>query len=170
MMKNKNNYHIEIQSIYPFPKRMWLEILSTILQILEEKRNFSLKNCILNLIVIKDNDMILYNHEQMNAYGPTNILSFPEEETKTFYGKQNTYIEKQRSNLGTLILSSQTLMREAFLYGQKPQEHAIRLLCHGIAHLLGYDHSEEMFELTDFLELEIAKHKLEYSFIPIWSL
>ncbi len=169
-MKKKNNYHINIQSFPPYPKKMWQELLYLMLQILEEKKDFSFKNCILNLIVVKDNDMLYYNHEQMNAYGPTNILSFPEEEMQIFYGKTKNIIKKQKINLGTLILSSQTLMRESFLYGQNPQEHVIRLLCHGLAHLLGYDHGDEMWELTDFIENEMQKQYLTYSFIPTWSL
>ena len=169
-MTINNNYHINIQSIPPYPKKMWKELLYTMLTILEEQKEFSFKNCILTLIVVKDNDMIFHNHEQMNAFGPTNILSFPEEDTQTFYGKTKNNIQKHKTNLGTLILSSQTLMRESFLYGQNPQEHVIRLLCHGLAHLLGYDHGDEMWELTDFIENEMQKKQFKYSFIPTWSL
>ncbi|GFM35633.1 rRNA maturation RNase YbeY [Desulfovibrio psychrotolerans] len=52
-------------------------------------------------------------------------------------------------HIGWLALSLETTVREAHLYGQDISEHAIRLLAHGILHLAGYDHSEEMFSLTE---------------------
>lgn len=52
-------------------------------------------------------------------------------------------------HMGWLALSLETTVREAHLYGQNVSEHAIRLLAHGILHLAGYDHSEEMFSLTE---------------------
>ena len=114
--------------------------------------------------------MISYNKEQMNAYGPTNILSFPENDSKTvFIGKAQSAIMKNRSSLGTLILSIDTLLREAYLYGQNPQTHAVRLLAHGLAHLLGYDHGKEMWELTDFLEDNFSRQEYSHTITPFWS-
>lgn len=166
----KNRYDIKIDSFPPYPKKIWEEILVLFLGLLETHKNFSFKNCTLTLLVVKDNDMIFYNKEQMNAYGPTNILSFPENDIKTvFVGKVQPAIMKKRSCLGTLILSIDTLLREAYLYGQNPQTHAIRLLAHGLVHLLGYDHGKEMWELTDFLEDNFSQQEYSHTIIPFWS-
>jgi probable rRNA maturation factor len=43
-----------------------------------------------------------------------------------------------------LALSLPTLAREAFLYGQDPAEHMLRLLSHGLLHLAGFDHGPAM--------------------------
>ena len=42
------------------------------------------------------------------------------------------------------MFSLDTLRRECLLYGQEPAEHALRLLAHGMAHLCGLDHGEQM--------------------------
>lgn len=176
----KNKYILTIVSIVPYPKRMWEEILVCFLDRLETQKNFSFENCALTLLVVKDNDMIFYNQEQMGVYGPTNILSFPEDDSNAVFlsshssganvfGIQHAAVKKQRSVLGTLILSMDTLLREAHIYGQNPHKHAIRLLAHGLAHLLGYEHGDDMWELTDFLESSLSTQALIYTLTPFWS-
>ena len=77
------------------------------------------------------------NSSFLQCDGPTNILSFPATEDGT------------SQNIGWLALSMDTLERECLLYGQERTEHALRLIAHGLLHLAGYDHGEEMFALTD---------------------
>jgi len=52
-------------------------------------------------------------------------------------------------HLGALALSLDAVAREAFLYGQDPVEHGLRLLAHGLAHLAGYDHGPDMDAFAD---------------------
>lgn len=42
--------------------------------------------------------------------------------------------------LGDLVISVDTLLRQAKEYGVTPKEELLRLLIHGTLHLLGYDH------------------------------
>ncbi len=166
----KNRYNLTIETIVPYPQRMWKEILTSFLELLETQKKFSFENCTLTLLVIKDNDMIFYNKEQMGVYGPTNVLSFPEDDSNAIFpGTKKVGIKKNRTRLGTLILSIDTLLREAFVYGQNPHTHAVRLLAHGLAHLLGYDHGEDMWELTDFLENSLSTQEQLYTLTPLWS-
>ncbi len=51
--------------------------------------------------------------------------------------------------LGSMVLSVDTLAREAFLYGQDPAAHLARLLAHSLLHLAGVAHGEEMEERTE---------------------
>ena len=81
------------------------------------------------------------NSSFLQCDGPTNILSFPATEDGT------------SQNIGWLALSMDTLERECLLYGQERVEHALRLIAHGLLHLAGYDHGEEMFALTDIAVL-----------------
>lgn len=53
------------------------------------------------------------------------------------------------SNLGWLALSCETMQRECFLYGQSPPEHTLNLLAHGLAHLFGYEHGQDMYDLSE---------------------
>ena len=88
------------------------------------------------LIVAGDGDIASVNLRNLGCSGPTNILSFPGE----------------AGELGTLFLSADTLERESVLYGQDVTVHARRLLAHGMAHIMGFDHSPEMDEFCAWLE------------------
>lgn len=88
------------------------------------------------------------NSSFLQCDGPTNILSFPATEDGTSH------------NIGWLALSMDTLERECLLYGQERVEHALRLIAHGLLHLAGYDHGEEMFALTD-VALEAGTNTLK---------
>ena len=80
------------------------------------------------LHLLDDASIGVANRRGLGCTGPTNVLSFP--------GGSDTP--------GTLLFSLDTLHRECLLYGQEPAEHALRLLAHGMAHLCGLDHSEQM--------------------------
>lgn len=88
------------------------------------------------LIVAGDGDIAEVNARNLGCSGPTNILSFPGD------GEM----------LGMLFLSADTLEREAVLYGQDVEAHARRLLAHGMGHIVGFDHGEEMDEFCAYLE------------------
>lgn len=89
------------------------------------------------LKLVDDGEIARLNHMFMGCTGPTNVLSFPAEE------------EGEAASLGSLALSVDALSREVDLYGQSPVGHLARLLAHGVLHLAGYDHGEEMYDLTD---------------------
>ena len=59
---------------------------------------------------------------------PTNVLSFPQTGGRL---------------LGDVILSAETLKREAGLADKPLEDHMAHLLIHGYLHLLGYDHEGE---------------------------
>lgn len=88
------------------------------------------------LIVTDDGGISSVNAHNLGCTGPTNILSFPGE------GRQ----------LGTLVLSAETLERECMLYGQDISVHARRLLAHGMGHIAGFDHGSEMDAFCSALE------------------
>jgi probable rRNA maturation factor len=90
----------------------------------------------MELVLVPDGAMEELNRKHLHLPGPTNILSFPA-------GKDFP---------GSLVLAPETMRRECFLYGQNPQEHVLRLLAHGLAHLLGREHGPEMDRLTALME------------------
>ena len=85
---------------------------------------------------LRDGDMAVENAAHMGCPGPTNVLSFP----------------GGGDMPGTLLFSVDTLYRECLLYGQPPQEHAIRLLAHGMGHLMGLDHGPAMDAVCALME------------------
>lgn len=92
-----------------------------------------------------DAGMSKANQAFRGLVGPTNVLSFPSGEAPG-----------PGACLGDLVLSVDTLAREAFLYGQDPAEHTVRLLAHGVLHLAGLEHGEEMDALTEAAVAAVA--------------
>lgn len=87
-----------------------------------------------DLRIVDDREMAELNGQFMGCLGPTNVLSFPSAE---------------KPWLGDLVLSAETLAREAFLYNQDIHAYTVRLLAHGLLHLMGHDHGPEMDGLTE---------------------
>ena len=88
------------------------------------------------LVVAGDAAVAALNAERLGCTGPTNILSFP----------------GSPGELGELFLSAETLERECVLYGQEPRRHAVRLLAHGMGHIMGFDHGADMYAFCEELE------------------
>jgi len=116
---------------FPLSRREISALMADILAVL------GLIGARLSLTLLDDAAVAVINREHLRGDGPTNILSFPEEDPE------------RPADLGELFLSVDTLAREAYLYGQDPARHLARLLTHGILHLAGYDHSHEMDALTE---------------------
>jgi len=75
---------------------------------------------------------------------PTNVLSFPDE--GEFPGNGESWQNGppgQPLHLGDIILSRQTVMREAQEQAIALHHHLAHLVIHGVLHLLGHDHMEE---------------------------
>ncbi|HIE59380.1 MAG TPA: rRNA maturation RNase YbeY [Persephonella sp.] len=111
----------------------------------------NLKNVELS-IVLTDNETIKQiNKEWRNKDKPTDVLSFPINDNP--FGYKYTI-------LGDVIISVPFAKNQAKEIGLTEKEEILRLLAHGILHLLGYDHetNEEdakvMFDLQD----KIFKH------------
>lgn len=75
----------------------------------------------------------------MGGVGPTNVLSFPARESD----------HDARGRLGSIVISVDAVLREAFLYHQPPRDHFIRLLTHAVLHLAGFEHGEIMEDMTE---------------------
>ena len=60
--------------------------------------------------------------------------------------------------LGDIVMSIDTLMREAKEQKKSLENHYVHLLCHGVLHLLGFDHidDDEANEM-EFFEIEILR-------------
>jgi probable rRNA maturation factor len=68
---------------------------------------------------------------------PTDVLSFPAEETIEEDGEE-------RYLAGDIIISLETVPRNAREFGTTLDEEMKRLLLHGVLHLAGHDHEHEL--------------------------
>ena len=134
----------------------------------------------MELLVVDEAYMENLNRERMNCPGPTNVLSFPAAAPLLRSGAGSTAClplapclacETTPLFLGSLVLASHTMRREAFLYGQEPEAYCIRLLAHGFAHLLGLDHGQEMDAVANALERAAThfENALAGGFTPAWT-
>lgn len=83
------------------------------------------------------------NLAYLDCPGPTNILAFPP------FGGFGPGLGTGSPGTGLLLLSLDAVVRETLLYGQDLEEHTLRLLAHGMAHVAGYDHGSEMDAVAD---------------------
>lgn len=79
-----------------------------------------------------DAGIALLNEQYRKKSRPTDVLSFPMQETGL--------PEIQPQLLGDIVISLETAGRQAQQHGVDLYEELAFLLTHGILHLLGYDH------------------------------
>ncbi|MBQ6847520.1 MAG: rRNA maturation RNase YbeY [Clostridia bacterium] len=76
------------------------------------------------------------NREHRNIDSSTDVLSFPLGEN----GVYDANPETGASMLGDIVISVETAMRQADLYGHSLEREIAFLTVHSMLHLLGYDH------------------------------
>ncbi|MES2906280.1 MAG: rRNA maturation RNase YbeY [Pseudomonadota bacterium] len=82
-----------------------------------------------SLLLADDAEIALYNEQWRGKAMPTNVLSFPSAPQARAAGF-----------LGDIVMSYETLQREAQEQQKSLQNHALHLFVHGLLHLLGHDH------------------------------
>jgi probable rRNA maturation factor len=88
------------------------------------------------------------NEQYRQKLGPTNILSFPFEVPRGM----------QMDLLGDLVICA-PLVKKEVRQQQKLQDHWAHIIVHGVLHLLGYDHIEEVEAgQMEALEIDILQH------------
>jgi probable rRNA maturation factor len=94
-------------------------------------------------ILLTDNQAIqCFNRDFRSKDEPTDILSFPFH-TDLQPGQQIIIESEDDKNIGDLIISLEYINALCEEENKTINEHLRTLLCHGICHLLGYDHYTE---------------------------
>jgi pyridoxine 5-phosphate synthase len=119
--------------------------------------NWLLKQCgvadhTVSILLVNDSNICQLNKRYRNKNQPTNVLSFPFAE-----GADQSLSSFPLKELGDIVISVDTTLRESIEYGQSIYDRFAWLLTHGILHLLGYDHekssnhAKEMFKKEKYL-------------------
>lgn len=91
------------------------------------------------LAVVLSDDPLLrelnLRHRQVDA--PTDVLSFPADEGEAFPAP-----EGEPRYLGDIVVSVESVERQAAEAGLLASEELAHVVLHGLLHLLGYDHEE----------------------------
>lgn len=99
-------------------------------------------DALLEFALVDEAEMARLNEENLSCAGPTNVLAFPAGNSGPRFGSGAGF----RPGAGLLAMSPWTMRREAMLYGQDLAAYTLRLLAHGLAHLLGHEHGPAMDE------------------------
>ena len=103
----------------------------------------------LGITIMDDPGIRALNRDHRGIDRPTDVLSFPLDKP----GPGRTV--PAGGLLGDIVLSGETVLREAGGLGRTPADHLTHLVIHGMLHLLGYDHGTAC-ETERMEELEIA--------------
>ena len=98
--------------------------------------------------IVDEDEMIEFNEQYRNKQGLTNILSFPFEVPEMV----------DSSLLGDLLVCAPVIENEAELQNKVLVHHWAHMIVHGVLHLLGYDHINDLeAEEMEALEIKILK-------------
>lgn len=75
------------------------------------------------------------NRDYRNVDRPTDVISFAMQDDDS-----NILIEEEKNELGDIFINTQAILDQAKEYGHSPRRESCFLFCHGLLHLLGYDH------------------------------
>jgi probable rRNA maturation factor len=89
----------------------------------------------LTLVLTGDEQVQALNREFLDINQPTDVLSFPAEETDP---------ETGRAYLGDIVISLQRAAEQAETNGHAVEAEVQLLVVHGVLHLLGHDHAEDV--------------------------
>ncbi len=88
----------------------------------------------LSLVICGDETIAALNGQWLGRVGPTNVLSWAQDEGEG--GGPGPHL------MGDVVVSADTAAREAAEHGLDANEHLMRLIIHGILHLLGHEHEQ----------------------------
>ena len=102
----------------------------------------------LAIVFVDEGAMEALHVQWMDEPGPTDVLSFPMDELRPGTEDEPT----PAGLLGDIVVCPQVAIAQAQEAGHSPLEEMQLLTCHGLLHLLGFDHAEpeeekEMFDL-----------------------
>ena len=89
----------------------------------------------LSIVLVGDDRMRELNREWRGKDSPTDVLSFPQLDGNAFGAPALM--------LGDVVISTDTLRRQATAGGWTDAEELSRLLLHGVLHLLAHDHEND---------------------------
>ncbi len=125
--------------------------LSAVLNAIAKQENSQPKNFELSVLLTNDAEIQDLNKEYRQKDTPTNVLSF---ESGYSLDLQKGDQAPAPIPLGDLVLSYETLKKEAEFQHKSFQDHLTHLLIHGLLHLFGFDHEDES-EADEMEHLEI---------------
>jgi probable rRNA maturation factor len=108
----------------------------------------------LTLAFVRDEVIRSLNRKFRGKDSATDVLSFPA------FDEQDELPATERGNLGDVVISADTALRQARESGHSFEREVSELLIHGILHLCGYDHVCDKGEMNR-LELTLRRKLID---------
>ncbi len=134
------------------------QIKSLIKQIVPQTPLATIKKIEISILLTNDKQIQELNKNYRHKDKPTNVLSFPLLDGKKI---KNGNLQKLNLNtdylaLGDIVISYETLSKEAKEQNKTFQNHLTHLLIHSLLHLIGFDHEKEKdAQIMEELEIKI---------------
>lgn len=84
--------------------------------------------------ITDEDEMCSLNKRWLNIDKPTNVLSFPLDDAG----------DLPPGLVGDIVICAPVIRQEAAAQGKSPDAHWAHIIIHGILHLMGYDHINDM--------------------------
>lgn len=139
------------KSVYRY-KKDYEEVLKRTCKVLNRKGDWSL-----SVIYVTPEQIHEINRDYRGVDRATDVISFAMQDDMS-----NVLIEEDSFELGDIFINVDAIRAQAKAYGHSIRREACFLFCHGLLHLMGYDHmtkEEEkvMFGLQDEILDEMVK-------------
>ena len=109
-----------------------------------DKISYPLETAEISLKLTDDEEMRELNKKHRSLDKTTDVLSFPMNETKNI----------EENILGDIVISVNTLRKQAKKYDMTVNDELAFLYVHGLLHLLGYDHEISQTEENNMFKLQ----------------
>jgi probable rRNA maturation factor len=93
--------------------------------------------------ITTDRTIRMYNKKYRKKNTATTILSFPFHPSHT-PGKRIHTRSKDEQNLGDIIISVESVIKDAPKWNQTFEQRLRELIIHGFCHLIGYTHTDDL--------------------------
>jgi probable rRNA maturation factor len=107
-----------------------------------------------SIAIVNAEEMAELNFKYRGKEGPTNVLSFAQNE--------GLPLGKDQSTLGDIVICADRAEDDAADLGYTTEEMVLYLLIHGVLHLKGYDHQTE----TDAAEMANQVEEIFHKYYP----
>jgi probable rRNA maturation factor len=119
--------------------------------VLKYQNNINNKTIEVNIRIVDEIESAELNQTWRNKQGATNVLSFPLD-----------FDENHLKILGDIIICAPIVIQEAQKQNKQLKAHWSHLVIHGLLHLLGHDHIENLAaEMMENLEIKFLQ-QLKY--------
>ncbi len=111
----------------------------------------------LSVIFVTPEQIHEINRDYRNVDRPTDVISFAMQDNM-----DDAFTVEDDYELGDIFINIDAIAQQAESYGHSIRREACFLFCHGLLHLMGYDHmteeeEKEMFHLQDVILDEVVR-------------